>query len=113
MKLPNLAYPGALLLSGGINSQYLDELGDFAEMAECVAGGLVVAAYKVYIEHVFPRVSTHGTRLDLAQADVAQGKDAQRFEQSAGQIFYLKRDGSFVGAASERRPARAASFFMY
>src|ERR1700680_71215 len=72
-----------------VDPQDLDELGDLAQMAEGVAGGFVVAAEEVHIEHVLPGPSAHGARLDLAQADVAQGENAERLEQCAGQVLHF------------------------
>src|ERR1700722_3340250 len=43
-----------------INPQHFHELAHFAEMPECVAGGFIVAAQKVDIEHILPRTPAHG-----------------------------------------------------
>src|SRR5271165_4828723 len=67
-------------------------------MAECVAGGFVIAAEEVYIEYVLPRPSAQRARLDLAQADVAQSEDAERLEEGSGEILDLEGDGGLVGA---------------
>src|ERR1700679_3142387 len=79
-----------------INPQYLDELGHFAQMPQGIARSLVIATEEVHIKDVFPRPSTHGPRLDLAQAYVAQAENTERFEQRSGDILYFECDGSFV-----------------
>jgi hypothetical protein len=84
-----------------IHSEDFYELRDLAQMAEGVAGRFVVAAKEVNVEDVFPGASAHGARLDLAEADVAQGEDAKRLEQRSGQVLYLERDRSLVGAAGD------------
>jgi hypothetical protein len=40
-----------------VNPQHFDELCNLAQVAEGVAGGLVVAAEEVYVEDVFPGAS--------------------------------------------------------
>src|ERR1700739_3020990 len=90
-------------------------------MAKRVPRGFVVAAQEIDIENVLPGSSAHGAGLDLAQADVAQREDTERFEQSAGQILDLEGDGRFVCAARNEAlvagresrtsiPARATHF---
>src|SRR5271157_3358533 len=87
----------AALLRCLVNSQDFDELGYFAQVVEGVAGGFVVAAEEVYVEDVFPGASAHGARLDLTQADVAQGEDAERFEERTGHVFYFEGNRSLIG----------------
>ena len=70
-----------------IDSQHFYQVGYLAQMAQGVAGGFVVSAEKVGIEHIFPGTSAAGTRLDLGQADIAQSKYRQRLEQRAGECF--------------------------
>jgi hypothetical protein len=62
---------------GGIDAQHFHKVGDFAEVAEGILRGFVVAAQEVDVEDVLPRTAAHGARLDLAQADVAQCEDAE------------------------------------
>src|SRR5271168_1838344 len=71
-------------------------------MAEGIARGLVITAEKIYVEDVFPGTSAHGARLDLAEADVAQGEDAERLEQRSGQVLHLEGDRSLVGAGRDQ-----------
>ena len=66
-------------------------------MAKGVAGGFVVSAEEVYVENIFPGTSAHGARLDLTEADVAQGENAERLEERSGQVLYLEGDGGLVG----------------
>src|SRR5580700_3895900 len=58
-----------------VDSEHLHKFCHLAEMTECVARRLVVAAQKVDIEHILPGTSSHRPGLDLTQADVAQRKD--------------------------------------
>src|SRR5215470_17597440 len=69
-------------------------------MAQCVTGGLVVAAKQIDEENIFPRSPAHGARLNLAQADVAKREDTQGFEQRAGDVFDAERQGSLISASS-------------
>src|SRR5208337_987540 len=59
-----------------INPQHLNKFRDFAEVAQRIARGFIIATKNIGKEHVFPRAAAHGTRLDLAQADVAQSEYA-------------------------------------
>ena len=90
--------PADPLLRCAVNSQNFDELGYLAQVAQGIAGGFVVAAEDVYVEDVFPGASTHGTGLDLAQANVSQGEDAERLEERSGQVLNLEGDRSLVCA---------------
>ena len=72
---------GCKVSGRGIYTEYLHKLGYLAQVAESIARGLIVAAKEINIEDVFPGTSTHGARFDLAQADVAQGENAQGFEK--------------------------------
>src|ERR1035438_9200175 len=67
-------------------------------MVEGVAGWFVVASEEIYVEDVLPRAAAEGAGFDFAQADVAEGEDAERFEESSRLIFYFERYGRFVGA---------------
>src|SRR5216684_2456900 len=78
---------GCKTLRCRIDAEHFDKLGDLAQVAESIARGLVVTAKEIDIEDVLPGTSTHGARFDLAQADVAQGEDAEGFEKRAGQVF--------------------------
>src|SRR5690348_5301335 len=71
-------------------------------MTQRVARRLVVAAEEVYVEDIFPGPSTHGTGLNLAQADIAQRKHTQGFEKRSRQVLNFERDGSLVGAARNK-----------
>src|ERR1700722_8489219 len=73
-----------------VNPEHFHEVGDFAQVAECVSGGLVVTAKEIDVEHIFPGTAAHGARFDFAQADVAQGEDAEGFEERSRDVFYLE-----------------------
>src|SRR5277367_5833387 len=64
-----------------INPQYLDEIRYLAEVTQGIARRFVIAAQEIDIENIFPGPAAHGPRFDLAEADVAQRKHAQRLEQ--------------------------------
>src|ERR1700687_2669893 len=68
-------------------------------MSQRVARRLGVAAQKVHVEDVLPRPSPHRAGLDLAQADIAQGEHAERLEERARHVLYLKNNGGLVGVA--------------
>src|SRR5208337_2832521 len=85
-----------------VNPQHLDELRDFAQVAQRVARRFVVAAQESHVKNVLPRAPAPGPRFDLAQADIAQREDAQRFEECPGQVFHLEGDGSLVGPAGNQ-----------
>src|ERR1700686_1163061 len=96
-----------------INSQHLHELSHFFQVSQGVARRLVVTAQKVHVKNVFPRPSPHGAGLDLAQADIAQGKHAERLEERARNILYLKHDGGLVRAArNEATIVRTSLLFL-
>src|SRR3954447_11178471 len=85
------------LLGLGVDSQHFDEVGDLLKVAKGVARGLVVAAKEVDVEDVLPRAAAHGTRLDTAEGDVAQGEDAEGLEERAGDVFQGEGYGGLVG----------------
>src|SRR5450755_4939991 len=62
LRPPDLSCPR---IRGRIDTQHFHELGDFAQVAQRMARGFVIAAQDVGEEHIFPRTSPHGTRLDL------------------------------------------------
>ena len=64
-------------LRRGIDAQNLDEIRNFFQMPQCVPSGLVIAAQKINKEDILPGVAAHRARFDLAEANVAQGKDAE------------------------------------
>src|SRR5882672_9559726 len=72
-----------------------------------VAGGFVVAAEQVHEEYVLPGASAHGTRFDLAEADVAESKDAKGLEEGARQVAHAESEGSL--ARTPRRAGLAAA----
>src|ERR1700751_3251520 len=68
-------------------------------MTQSVAGGLIVAAQKINVENALPRAPTPRPRLDLAQADISQRKQAERLEKCPGQVSHLKGDRGLIGPA--------------
>ncbi len=60
-----------------INPQHLNELRHLAQMPQRIARSFIVAAKKVHVKNVLPRAPAHRTRLDFAQADVAEREHAQ------------------------------------
>src|SRR6266849_679863 len=66
-------------------------------MPQSIARVLIVAAQQIHKEHVFPRTPTHGPRLDLAQTDIAEGKDAERLEQYPRSVLHAERQRSLIG----------------
>src|SRR5215472_5219456 len=58
-------------LGSQIDAEDADEIRDFFQMSQGVAGTLIVAAQDIDEEYVFPWPAAHRTRLDLAQADIA------------------------------------------
>src|ERR1035438_10707879 len=64
---PNLSCPR---LRCRINTQHFHELSDLAQVAQRMASGFVIATEYLGKKNVFPRPSPHGTRLDLAEADL-------------------------------------------
>src|SRR5271157_4143849 len=77
-------------------------------MAHRVAQGFIVAAQQVHKKHVFPRTPAHGPRLDLAQADVAKRKHAERLEQRSRNILHAERQRGLVRIALIRSPRLSA-----
>src|SRR6266498_89661 len=75
-----------------IDSQHLHHVGDGFQLQQCATSEFVVAAEEVGVKDIFPRAAAHGTRLDLAQADIAIGKNAQGFMKRARNIFQTKRN---------------------
>src|SRR3954470_12783252 len=60
-----------------IDPQHLYKLGHLAQMPQGVPCRLVIAAQEIHIEDILPGSPTHGTGLDLAQANVAQREHAK------------------------------------
>src|SRR5450755_1918883 len=79
-----------------INSQYLDEFRNFSQVAQCVSGGLIVPTENIGKKHVFPRSPAHRPRLNLAQADVAQRKYAERLEQHSRHVLERESNGTLM-----------------
>src|SRR5579859_6496594 len=69
-------------------------------MPQSVARDFVISAKEICVENILPGPPTHGPGFDLAQADVAQGKNAQRFEQRSRQILQAEGDRGLIGAAN-------------
>jgi hypothetical protein len=63
-----------------IHTQHSDKARDFFEVPQCQAHGRIVAAAHVNKKAVFPGPPSHRTRLDLAQIEIAQGKNTQSLE---------------------------------
>jgi len=72
--------------------------GNLAEVAQGISRCLVVAAEEVNIKDILPGPSAHRPRLDLAEANIAQGEHAQGPEQGSGLVLHLERDGCFIRA---------------
>lgn len=68
-------------------------------MAQGIASSFVVAAHKIDVENVLPGAAAHGTGFDFAQADVPEGKDAERFEEATRDISDLESNGSLIRTA--------------
>ena len=66
-------------------------------MPHRVARVFVVAAQQVDEECVLPGTAAQGTGLNLAQADIAQGEDAERLEQAAGNVLGAESERSLIG----------------
>src|SRR3977135_3872963 len=97
------------LLRSGIDSQYLHKIGDLAKMVQGIPCGLIVSAQKVHVKDVLPWPAAHGPRLDLGEADIAQGEHAQRLEESAGYVSYFKSDGSLVSSGQHEAGVRTGA----
>jgi len=67
-------------------------------MAERVARGFVVAAEQS-TKKTYSQGGRAWARFDLAQADVAQGEDAERLEQGSGNVLQAEGERGFVGSA--------------
>src|SRR5271170_2183514 len=97
--LMRLAVPDASpSLRRQINPQHLNKLRYLAQMSQGVPRRLVIATQEVYIENILPGASAQGARLDLAQADVAQREDAERFEERSRKVLNLESNGGLVGS---------------
>ena len=59
------------------------------------------SAQEIGIKNVLPGTARHRTRFNLAQTDVAQGKDTQGLEQRPGNVFYRESNRSLVGAGCD------------
>ena len=70
-------------------------------MTQCIARGFVISAEDVHKENVLPRMATQGTRFDLTQIDIAQGKDAECLEEYPGYILQDETNRSLVGAFAD------------
>ena len=79
-------------------------------MAQRIAGRFVVAAEEIDVKDVLPGTSAHGARLDLAQADVAQGEDAERFEERAGSVLNLEGNRRLIRAFGNHPPKLPRGF---
>src|SRR5271170_302872 len=82
-----------------INPQHLNKFRHLAQMAQAVTGILVISAQQIHKKHVLPWTPAYRTRLNFAQADIAQRKYAQRLEQSTRNILDAERQRSLVRLA--------------
>src|ERR1700736_471760 len=64
------------LLSPRIHTQYLGKVGDFRQMAQRIVGLLGRSAEQIHVKDILPGVPLDRARLNLGQADIAQGKHA-------------------------------------
>src|SRR5437868_12121262 len=65
-------------------------------MPQCIPSGLVIATQKINKEDVLPGAAAHRARFDLAEADVAQSKDAKRLEERAGRVLQCVSDRGLI-----------------
>src|SRR5690349_13156227 len=65
-------------------------------MPQRIACRFIVSSQDIDIEHILPRAPTHGARLNLAQTDIPQCKNAEGFEQCSRNVFHTKRERGFV-----------------
>src|SRR5215470_699190 len=73
-------------------------------MTQRVARCFVFSAQVVHIKNVFPGTSAQRTRFDLAQADVPQRENTERFEQRSRKVLHFECDGGLVGASYDLPP---------
>ena len=72
-------------------------------MVQCLARGFLMrCAEKVDIKKVLPGLALQGARLDLGQVDVAQGKNAQGFEQCPRLVLQREHNGSLCLSIGHR-----------
>ena len=67
-----------------VTAEHSQEIRQFFKMSQCVLGFLVVdVSKKIQIKQIFERLSTQWARLDLGEADVAQGECTQAAKEGA------------------------------
>src|SRR5262249_21934330 len=74
-----------------IHAEHVHKTGDFFQVPQREAHGFVVPAAHVNEKAVLPRPSAHWSGLNLAQVQVAQGKDTQSLEQRSRNV--AQREG--------------------
>src|SRR3954452_15747183 len=83
---------------GRVDTKNLHEIGYLSEMPKRVLRGFIVSAQKIDIKDVLPWTSSHGSRFNLAQADIAQGEYAQRFKECSRHVLHFEGNGSLIGS---------------
>lgn len=82
-----------------IDTQYFHKIRNLSQVPKRVSGGFVIAPEKIDVENVLPRPSPHRAGFNLAQADVPQGKNAQRLKQRPRDILDFEGNRGFVSTA--------------
>src|SRR5258708_32016685 len=69
-----------------INTDNFNEIRDFCKMTQGSLHPGTFTGKNVGIKNVFPGLPANRTRLDFAQIEVAEGKNAQSLEQSSRHV---------------------------
>jgi hypothetical protein len=86
----------ALSSSPRINAQNLHKSSHFFEMAQRQPHRFIIPPKDIHKEPVFPRLSLHWARFDLAQIEVTQSKYAERLKERSRHILKGKDERSFA-----------------
>lgn len=91
-----------------IRAEHLDEFRDLTQMAQGIANDMELPGIveDVRVEVVLPRPATNRTRLDFAEREIAQRKNAQSLEESARDILQRESHRSLIGPGQRAAIAR-------
>src|SRR5439155_3510065 len=81
-------------------------------MLQRVPRRFIVPAQEVYVKNILPGPPAHGSRFNLAQANVPQRKDTKRLKQGPRRVLDLEHDRSLVRSPRNQIMIIRTSLFL-